>query len=97
VIQNDGAKTSRLALTFPCHPLLDYTSAKIGVNLTLPGSFNGFKQGFVRDTLLTSEALEPRILEYPHKAILSLTPRIITHSIMKTASSQPLLCLELTD
>ena len=64
MIQNDGAKASRLALTFPRHPLLDYASAEIGVNLTLLGSFNGFKQGFVRDALLTREALEPCILEY---------------------------------
>src|SRR5512145_560236 len=67
VIKNDGAKASRLASARPCHPLLDYASTEISVNLTLLRSFNGFKQGFIRDAPLTGEAFEPCVLEYPHK------------------------------
>jgi len=65
-VEDDRTKTTRLALTNPCQPLLDNATTEIGIYLPLFGTLNGGKQDFVGNALLSREALKPCILEYPH-------------------------------
>jgi len=65
-IQDDGAKTSGLAVAGARYALLDDAAAKVRIKLSMFGSRNRCQERRGRDALLAAETLEPGVLENPH-------------------------------
>ncbi len=67
--RDDRPVAARATLARTRNPLLDHTTAKVGVDETLPGSSNCLPKLFVADPLLARKARELLRLEDPHKDI----------------------------
>jgi hypothetical protein len=69
---DDHPKAASLALSRPRDPLLDDLTAKVGIDQTPDGSFDGIHQAIVTDAVLSRELRKRSGFENAHSASLVL-------------------------